>query len=239
MFGRQRIATLVAEFLGTAVLTLLVLSVQRSTIGVPFFVATAAGLTLALMVFALNGAASGFFNPAVTLARWTARQLDSVTAALFIVVQLLGAWAAFGLYSYFVGTELQQLKGNFSGRVLTAEAVGAGLLAFGIAAALAQGVTRSATAAYAGVALMLGAIAASAASLGLLNPATALGVRAWDIWGSVGWSTYVLGPILGSIVGYNLYNMVFAAPAPARAAAVSASSAAKRPAAKRKTARKK
>ena len=53
MFGRRKVAVIVAEFLGTAVLTLLILSVQRSTIGVPFFVAIAAGLTYALMTFAL------------------------------------------------------------------------------------------------------------------------------------------------------------------------------------------
>ena len=54
MFGKRKIATIVAEFLGTGALTLLVLCVQRSTIGVPFFVAAAAGLTIALMVFAVG-----------------------------------------------------------------------------------------------------------------------------------------------------------------------------------------
>src|ERR1700722_4473768 len=98
MFGRRDVATWVAEFLGTGALTLLVLSVQRSTIGVPFFVAAAAGSTLALMVFALGGISSGFFNPAITLALWTARKLSSVTAVLYIIAQFLGAWGAYYLY---------------------------------------------------------------------------------------------------------------------------------------------
>src|SRR4051812_44927148 len=99
MFGRRNIATVVAEFLGAGVLTLLVLSVQRSTIGVPFFVAAAAGLTLALMVFVVGNISGGFFNPAVTLGLWTARRLPTVTAVLFVAAQLLGAWAAYYLYT--------------------------------------------------------------------------------------------------------------------------------------------
>ena len=44
MFGKRKIAAVVAEFLGTAALTLLVLSVQHSQVGLTFFVAMAAGL---------------------------------------------------------------------------------------------------------------------------------------------------------------------------------------------------
>jgi aquaporin Z len=73
MFGRRKVATLVAEFLGTGALTLLILSVQRSTIGVPFFVAAAAGLVVALMMFAVGASSGGYFNPALTLGFWTAR----------------------------------------------------------------------------------------------------------------------------------------------------------------------
>jgi aquaporin Z len=206
MFGRRKIATLVAEFLGTGALTLLILSVQRSTIGVPFFVALAAGVTLALMVFAVEGLGSGFFNPAITLGLWTARKLSTVNAALFVVVQLLGGWAAYGLYTYFVNNSLQQVGGHFTGRILVAEAVGTGVFAFGIAAAVYRRYSIAVTAAFAGVALMVGMVAASSASIGLLNPAVALGVRAW-VWG-----TYVLGPVLGAIIGVNLYGLLFAEP---------------------------
>src|ERR1700710_2988154 len=104
MFGRQKIATLVAEFLGTGVLTLLVLSVQRSTIGVPFFVAAAAGLALALMMFALGGVSGGYFNPAVTIGMWTARRITSLRAVVYVVAELLGGWAAYELYRYFANS---------------------------------------------------------------------------------------------------------------------------------------
>jgi aquaporin Z len=206
MFGRRKVATLVAEFLGTGALTLLILSVQRSTIGVPFFVAAAAGLIVALMSFAVGGISGGYFNPALTLGFWTARKLSTVTAILYIVVQLLGAWGAYYLYTYFVKNSLQPVGGHFTGRILVAEAVGTGIFAFGVAAAIYQGFSRAVTASFAGLALMLGIIAASSAAIGLLNPAVALGVRAW-VWG-----TYVLGPVLGAVIGVNLYGLLFAEP---------------------------
>jgi len=206
MFGRRKVATLVAEFLGTGVLTLLILSVQRSTIGVPFFVALAAGLTLTLMVFALGSTSGSHLNPAITIGMWTARKISTVNAVLYVVVQLLGAWAAYHLYTYFVKSPLQNVGGHFTGRILAAEAVGAGLFAFGWSAALYQRLSAAVTASVAGLAYMIGIIAASSAAIGLLNPAVALGVRAW-VWG-----TYVLGPVLGAVIGVNLYGLLFAEP---------------------------
>lgn len=236
MTQRQKAAMTVAEFLGAGVLTLLILSVQRSPIGVPFFIAAAAGLTLAMMAYAVSGAQSGYFNPAVTIGLWSARRISSVAAVINVVAQLLGAWAAYGVYTYFVNSSLQQVGGHYSGRVMAAEAIGAGIFSFGLAAAVYQGLSRAATAAYAGISLMLGMIAASSISFGLLNPAVAEGIRAWNIWGSMGWGTYVLGPVIGAVVGVNLYAMLFA-DQPAKKASVAAVAvpAKKKPAAKRKT----
>jgi aquaporin Z len=169
-------------------------------------VAAAAGLIVALMSFAVGGVSGGYFNPALTLGFWTARKLSTVTAILYIVVQLLGAWGAYYLYTYFVKNSLQPVGGHFTGRILVAEAVGTGIFAFGVAAAIYQGFSRAVTASFAGLALMLGIIAASSAAIGLLNPAVALGVRAW-VWG-----TYVLGPVLGAVIGVNLYGLLFAEP---------------------------
>lgn len=207
MFGKRRVATLVAEFLGTGVLTLLILSVQRSTIGVPFFVAAAAGLTMALMMFALPRAAGGYFNPALTVGFWTTRRIPTFTAILYLAAQFLGAWGAYYLYTYFVKNGLKPVGGHFTARILVAEAVGTGLFSFGVAAAVYQRVSVAATAAFAGLALMIGMIAASSASIALLNPAVALGARAW-VWG-----TYVMGPLLGAVIGTNLYLYLFAEPA--------------------------
>jgi glycerol uptake facilitator-like aquaporin len=237
------IATLVAEFLGTGALTLMILSVQRSNIGVPFFVAIAAGLMVTLMTFALWTVSGAHFNPALTIAAWTGRKISTVNAVLFVAAQMLGAWGAYYLYTYYVKNGLQPVGGHFSGRILTGEAVGAGLFAFGWAAANYQRVTTGATAAFAGLAYMVGIVTASTVAIGLLNPAVALGIRSW-VWG-----TYVLGPVVGAVIGFNLYNLLFARP-DVEAAAVAAkavptaatrttTSTVKKPAAKKSAARKK
>lgn len=206
MFGRRKIATLVAEFLGTGVLTLLILSVQRSTIGVPFFVAMAAGITLALMTLTLARTSGAHFNPAITLAMWTARKTPTITAVLYIAMQMLGAWGAFWLYKYYVNTPLQPVGGDYKTTILVAEAVGTMIFAFGLAGAMYQRFNAAVAASIAGLAYMVGIVAASSAAIGLLNPAVALGVNAWE------WGTYVLGPVLGAVIGVNLYGMLFNEP---------------------------
>ncbi|HVV67188.1 MAG TPA: aquaporin [Candidatus Saccharimonadales bacterium] len=225
MFGRQKAAALVAEFLGAGILTLLVLSVQRSTIGVPFFVAIAAGLTITVMMFAVSSISGGHFNPALTIGLWTARKVTTARAIVYIAAQLLGAWGAYYLYTYFVHNSLQPVGGHYTGRILVAEAVGTGIFAFGWASALYQRYSTAVTASVAGLSYMLGIIAASSAALGLLNPALALGTRAWV------WTTYVLGPVLGAIIGVNLYNLLFTEDGAGNlAAAVSGSTSSSTPA---------
>ena len=229
-FGKKELATLVAEFLGTGVLTLLVLSVQRSTIGVPFFVAIAAGLAVAVMSFAVAGTSGGHFNPALTLGMWTARKIETVTAILYIAVQLLAGFAVYHLYSYYVNNSLQSVGGDFTWRIFTAEAVGTGIFAFVWASAVYQRFSASVKASVSGLAYTVGIIAASSAAIGLLNPAVALGAQAW-VWG-----TYVLGPVVGALVGINLYAYLFANGGGAAKAAVAAPAAAK---AKKTSTRKK
>lgn len=237
-FGRLEkpgVAAVVAEFLGTGVLTLAVLSVHYSPIGVPFFVALAAGLAVAVMSFALAGTSGAYFNPALALAMWTARRLSTIRTLFYIAAQLLGAYAAYSLYHYFVNTKLQNIGGHYTGRILVGEAVGAGVFAFGWAAAAYQSFTTTAAASVAGLAYIVGILTVSSASLALLNPALALGVKAW-VWG-----TYVLGPILGAVIGTNLYSLLFAENAAVNATvstAAVATSTAKKPATRRKTTRR-
>lgn len=260
MFGKQKLAALAAEFLGAGVLTLVVLRVMYSSLGVPFFVALGAGLALTMLVFVFAARSWGYFNPAITLGLWTVRKIDTVTAALYVVAQLLGAWAAYALYSYIASSDAPALNQTFSWHAMTIEAVGSGIFAIGVAAAIYQGVSRAATAAFAGLALMLGMLVSLTAVVtatgvpqftgGFLNPAVALGVHAWDIWGANGWGVSVLGSVVGALVGFNVYAYLFAETAPfavrrASAAPVAAKPAAnkkasvKKPAAKKKTATRK
>jgi glycerol uptake facilitator-like aquaporin len=204
MFGRKKVAALVAEFLGTGVLTLLVLSVQRSQLGLQYFVALAAGLAIAVMTFVLSKSSGAYFNPAITLGLWTARKLSTVTGILYLIVQFLGAYAAYGLYIFYTNSHLTNAGGHYTSRILLAEAVGTTVFTFGWAATLSKANTQAAKAAFAGLSYTLGVLLASSAALGLLNPAVAFGIKAW-VWG-----TYVLGPVLGAILGINLYTVLFA-----------------------------
>jgi glycerol uptake facilitator protein len=203
MFGRNKIAMVTAEFLGTGILTLIVLSVSKSTIGIPYFVAIAAGLVLVAVTLALGAVSGAHLNPAITLALWTVRKVKALPALVYIAAQLLGAGAAYLLYSYFMGQGWDN-AGNFQSKVLVAETVGAFIFGLGWAAASYQRLEAGKAAAVVGISLMLGVIVASAAGGGFLNPAVALGARAW-VWGS-----YILGPVLGAVIAFNLYGLLFA-----------------------------
>jgi glycerol uptake facilitator-like aquaporin len=230
MLKRNYLAMLVAEFLGTGVLTLVVLSVQRSQLGLAFFVALAAGMAIIALTFVFGRASVAHFNPAITLAFWTARRMKTVKALFFILFQILGAWAAYGLYHYFVNTNVQEITQAFNGRIMVAEAIGTMILALACAAAAYHEFDNARAAVVSGLGLSLGIIVASAASVAIVNPAVALGVRAWDVFGSQGWGNFVLGPVLGAVIGVNLYGLLFANPAAPfsffrrRAAATSVSS---------------
>ncbi len=212
MFGRQKVATVVAEFLGTGILTLAYLSVQRTNIGIPFFVGIGAAVAVALAVYFFGGNSGVHLNPALTIAVATARKISVVMGAVYIVSQLLGAWAAYGVYHYFVASTLPQIGGHYNAHVLFAEAVGALILALAWGAAYFRNFDTNNRAFVMGAGYGLAIIVAGAVSTnyGIANPAVALGIRAWDIWGSMGWGTYVLGPVLGAVIGVNLYSLLFA-----------------------------
>ncbi len=209
MFKRNKIAMPVAEFLGTGLLTLVVLSVQRSQLGLAYFVAIAAGLAVLVLSYTFRGVSGAHFNPALTVALWTARRIRTPAALAYIVAQLLGAWAAYGLYRYFVNTDVQQVHQAFSGRIMAAEAIGTMAFALAWASAVYNRFDTARAATVAGVGIIVGIIIASAASVGLINPAVAVGARAWEVFGSAGWGNYVLGPVLGAVIGVNLYGLLF------------------------------
>lgn len=210
MLGRNKLAMLMAEFLGTGILTLVVLSVQRSQLGLAYFVAIAAGLAVALLTYIFGNASGAHMNPALTLALWTARRVKTSAAAMYIAVQLLGAWAAYGLYRYFVNTDVQEVAQAFSGHIMVAEAIGTMIFALAWAAAAYNRYDNARFAAIAGMSFAIAIIVASASSVGLANPALAEGVRAWEVFGENGWGNYVLGPVLGAVIGVNLYGLLFA-----------------------------
>lgn len=201
---RSKIAMVAAEFLGTAILATAVINVSRSQIGIGYFVAIAAGATLAFLVLALGPSSGGHFNPAVTIGLWTLRKVKTLVAIAYLFAQMLGGLAAWQLASYFVGDDLRSIAGNsFDWRVLVAEAVGTAVFTFIVAAAVFQRYESTKAAALIGGGLFMGVVVASLASNAILNPAVALANQSWG-------RAYIFGPIIGAVIGMNLYVLLFA-----------------------------
>jgi len=203
MFRKNKLAMLVGEFLGTASLTMIVLAISHSQLSLSYFIASSAGLMVALMTLALAGISGAVFNPAMTIGLWTVRKLRTMQALSYVVVQLVGGAVAWELFIYLTKLTGVHNTGTYSSRVLVAEVVGTFIFAFVWAAAVYQRFPLYAKAAAIGGALTAGSLVASLGSAGILNPAVALGLHQW------GWGTYVLGPVLGAVIGFNLYNLLF------------------------------
>lgn len=256
MFGKNavgnKLAVLLAEFLGTGVLTYVFLSLQHSSIPVPYFVSIAVGLALAVVTFMFARVSGAHFNPAITLGLWSARKIKALVAVPYIVVQCFGAWVAYVLFNYLFAQPVQafyQQQPAWDLKVVVAEAVGALVFSLGWAAALYRSrENNNAFAAFVGVAFAIAILVASVASVGLVNPAAAIGTRFFHIWSGAAWGTYVLGPVVGAVVGFNLYDVLFRRD-PSAVTASSARSASttsstrkttttKKPAARKKTTKK-
>lgn len=200
---RRRVAMLVAEFFGAALITTVVLTLGTAQGGAAYFIALAIGLVVAALLLTVGLVSGGHFNPAISLGLWTVRLSSTKRTLTYIAAQLLGGVSAYWLFTYMFNDKLVS-TGTFEPRILVAEALGTMLLAVGIAAAVYNKYKPGRAAFTIGAALAVGIMVASIASAGLLNPAVALGVGSW-VWG-----TYVLGPVLGAVIGFNLYALLFA-----------------------------
>ncbi|HSX18223.1 MAG TPA: aquaporin [Candidatus Saccharimonadales bacterium] len=202
MFTRPQIATVVAEFMGTAILVMVALVLSQTT-AVSYFIGTSVAATLAV-VYVIFGSISGaHVNPAITFGMWTARKIGTLRAVAYIAAQLLGGLAALQLYQYFTNHTLPAKNQVFSTPMWLAEVVGAGVLAMALTAAISKKFDTLTTALAYGVSFFVGIMIAATASAAYLNPAIALGVRNWN-------AVYVLGPLVGGLIGVNLYTMLFA-----------------------------
>ena len=202
MLNKPKIAALGAEFLGTAVLVMVAL-VLFNTTAVSWFVGTSLAITAAVVVAMFGSISGAHINPAITLGLWTARKLGTIRAIGYIAAQLLGGLASWQLYQYLINHTLTARTVSFDTRVWLAEVVGAAILATGFAAAVIRKLDNLQRAVVYGASYFVAIVVASAASSGIVNPAIALGLRSWS-------TVYVLGPLVGGIIGVNLYVYLFA-----------------------------
>ena len=121
-----------AELFGTFGLVLVALFAAKET------GALYVGLFLAVMVMAVGAVSGSHLNPAVTLAKWTMRQLKSVLLPFYWGAQFLGAMLAVIVINWVTNNSLHldfSHLGSMNWAIFAVELVGATVFMFGLAAA--------------------------------------------------------------------------------------------------------
>lgn len=202
---QEKLQIVAAEFFGTAMLALSVLIVSNlfgAGTG-PWYTAFTAGASLILLVGFFGRISGTHVNPAVTIGLWTLQKVDNVNAILYISAQFLGGASALTFYNFVTSNRIVSSgASSLEWPVFVAEAVGAAILGMGILAAVSQKLEGFYQAFVIGGSLTAGALIASLASGGFINPAVALGNNVWD-------KTIVIAPIIGVVLGMNIYYYVF------------------------------
>ncbi len=190
--------TYITETIGTFALTLVVaLSLAGSF---PISTPVLAALTLGLFVYSVGHISGTHINPAVTIGLWSIRKISTKNALGYILAQFVGAALASGLVVKTVG--LATLTVGNTSAVFWAELIGTAFFAFGIASVVYEKVSSALSGVVVGGSLLLGiALAALLGSNGVLNPAVAFGIGSFNL-------LYILGPIIGSVVGMQVYNKI-------------------------------
>jgi aquaporin Z len=201
-FNRAAVGAVLAEFVGTAILVSVALVLTETT-AVSYFIATSLAITLTVIVVVFGRISGAHVNPALTFGAWTARRIGTIRAVGYIAAQMLGGLAAWQLYQYLVDKQVAAKTVHFDSHIWVAEMVGTFILALGFTAAVSGALSIIESALAVSAALFVGIIVASVGSAGLLNPAIALGLRSWG-------TVYVLGPLVGGLLGVNLYYLLFA-----------------------------
>jgi glycerol uptake facilitator-like aquaporin len=202
MLSRLKVAALAAEFLGAGALALMALILTNAQTPSLYIVGTSLAILLGVCVFLFGTISGAHANPAVTFGMWTARLIGTYRAIAYIAVQLLGGLVAWQLYQYLSGSAVAVKHDAFSGPVWLAEVLGTFFLTMGIMAAISRGLDLLQSAFAYGGAFFVGILITSTASNSFINPAIALGLRNWNM-------AYVVGPLVGALLGVNLYMWLF------------------------------
>lgn len=197
----SRFTNVLVEFFGTLVLSLVLLNIFYNRLGVAFFEALAMGLTLGLLVTLFSSVERGYFNPAIVIAKWTTRTLQTPQALFYLAAQVLAGVVAWTLGGYLLGDPITNIANDtMDWRLFTAEALGAALFGFALAKIETEKLLAVSRAAVVGVSFGVAVMVAGLAGNAIVNPAVALGIQSVSF-------AYIAGPILGAIVGYNLYGL--------------------------------
>jgi glycerol uptake facilitator protein len=239
-FTAEDIGTAILVFIGAGSVPLTLFltgknpfgSAELSTISFAFAFAIFAA------VYAVGHISGAHINPAVTVALLATRKIDSRTAGIYIVAQLVGATLGAVLtYIILIGNDPASLglgavtynpDTSGVGVALAAETIGTAILVFTVFGAAVDGRAPGGFAGIVigfivyGVIILVGPITGAA-----LNPAREIGPDLVQslIGASTKWEqlpVYIVGPILGGLIGAFTYEYIGrheTAPAPAPAVA--------------------
>lgn len=190
----------IAEFIGTFALSFIVLAAVSKLIPLPVAVPVIAGLTLGLFVYSIGSLSGAHINPAVTIGLWSVKKINNKDAISYLLAQVFAAAMAIVIARTLGMVSPAPATMAFVAPLFFAEALGAFFFAFGIAAVVYGKVSDHVSGLVVGGSLTLGILLAMASgSAGILNPAVAFALNSVSL-------VYVLGPIAGSVVGFNAYR---------------------------------
>ena len=154
-----------------------------------------------LCVYTIGNISGSHINPAVTLSLLSGGKISPPNALIYIICQILGAILAVVVAGLLTGQAMTfAVSGDFEMALFFTELLGALFFLFGISAVVWGKVHDAFHGFVVGGSLLLGVmLAAHAGGAGILNPAVALGLGAFNL-------ATIIGPIVGGILGVILYR---------------------------------
>jgi MIP family channel proteins len=202
---------LVTEFIGTFALIFIGAGTVALGAGGLVGVALAHGLVIFAFASAYGHISGTHINPAITIGLWAGKQIETATAAAYVVVQLLGGIVAGFMLSFVLGgtdtglgaTVLTGGTSVWQGLVL--ETILTFFLVNTVFNTAVAGKAGNAAPAAIGLTLTLGILMGGPLTGASLNPARTLGPAVAsgnyaDIW------LYFVGQILGGVLAALLYT---------------------------------
>ncbi len=194
--------SVLAEYVGTFSLTFAVLASVNGVLGSFVPTPVIAAITLFLAVLTIGKLSGAHINPGITIGLWSLKKMDIAQAVSYIVAQVAGAFSAAAIVNTLMRGDMITLQaGEADARIFLAETIGMIFFSFGVAAAVLNEYKGIDAAAVVGGSLLLGIIMASVLSNAILNPAVALALNSANV-------VYLLAPLVGSMIGMNLYAYI-------------------------------
>jgi glycerol uptake facilitator-like aquaporin len=188
----------IAEAVGTMALTLVVILSLAGKF--PVSTPVLAGAVLALFVYSIGHISGSHINPAVTIGAWSIKKISNKDAIAYIISQFFGATIALIIATACKIEFAKMDLSNTSLLVAFAELLGTALFTFGIASVIYGRTPKDISGVVIGASLFTGiAISVLLGASGILNPAVAFGIKSFGVM-------YVLGPVIGSILGMQAYK---------------------------------